>query len=85
MRTGGLNADSASVGTLARVRRLVRVFTASVLVLSVGCGGHAKEAKAQAVDCAAVKCVALTFDDGPGRSPIDCSAFSERGRRGDLS
>ncbi|MFN8088124.1 MAG: polysaccharide deacetylase family protein [Mycobacterium sp.] len=37
-----------------------------MLVLSVGCGGHAKEAKAQAVDCAAVKCVALTFDDGPG-------------------
>lgn len=66
MRSGGLNADSASVGTLARVRRLVRVFAASVLVLAVGCGGHAKEANAQAVDCAAVKCVALTFDDGPG-------------------
>lgn len=66
MRNTALNADSTSVGTLARVRRLVRVFTASVLVLTVGCGSHAKEAKAEAVDCAAVKCVALTFDDGPG-------------------
>ena len=66
MRTGGLNADPASVGTLARVRRPVRVFTASVLVLSVGCGGHAKEAKVRPSTARRVKCRTLTFDDGPG-------------------
>lgn len=56
-----------SVGTLARVRRLVAVVAVlTVLGVAMGCGGHAKEAKAEAVDCAAVKCVALTFDDGPG-------------------
>ena len=39
---------------------------AAVLVVIVGLlTGHTDRAEAAAVDCAKVKCVALTFDDGP--------------------
>jgi peptidoglycan/xylan/chitin deacetylase (PgdA/CDA1 family) len=49
----------------------VRGVCAGVAVLAIGaCAGHAKfgtEARAaDSVDCAVAKCVALTFDDGPG-------------------
>ena len=40
---------------------------AGVLVVVVGaCTGHVKVDSNADVDCAAVKCIALTFDDGPG-------------------
>jgi len=55
-----------SVGTLARVRKLVvAVVTLFTLGMAVGCTTHAKEAAAEPVDCSVVKCVAFTFDDGP--------------------
>ena len=34
--------------------------------------GHAKRESPDDVDCAQVKCVALTFDDGPGPTPTGC-------------
>lgn len=36
-----------------------------VALVLVACSGPAHHAAAEPVDCAAVKCVALTFDDGP--------------------
>ncbi len=46
--------------------RTLTAVCAGVLVVVIGaCTGHVKVAKADAVDCAVVKCVALTFDDGP--------------------
>ncbi|MEZ0365266.1 polysaccharide deacetylase family protein [Mycobacterium sp. pUA109] len=41
------------------------VAAAAVLVIG-GLTGHVRRADADTVDCARVKCVALTFDDGPG-------------------
>lgn len=41
------------------------VAAAGVLVIG-GLTGHVRRANADTVDCAQVKCVALTFDDGPG-------------------
>jgi len=35
------------------------------VVVIGGCTGHVRVAKAEGVDCSVVKCVALTFDDGP--------------------
>ncbi|MBU3687266.1 MAG: polysaccharide deacetylase family protein [Mycobacteriaceae bacterium] len=35
-------------------------------LLLAGCSGGAERTEARAVDCAVDKCVALTFDDGPG-------------------
>lgn len=44
--------------------------TAAAVLVAVGCSGHSKVASpakaADGVDCSVVKCVALTFDDGPG-------------------
>lgn len=40
---------------------------AAVLIVVAGTlSGHIRRADADTVDCAVVKCVALTFDDGPG-------------------
>ena len=36
------------------------------MLLLAGCSGGAERTEADAVDCAVDKCVALTFDDGPG-------------------
>ena len=46
------------------LRRLL-VFGCAALALAA-CGAPAKSAQAGPVDCAVDKCVALTFDDGPG-------------------
>ena len=46
------------------LRRLL-VFGCAALALA-SCGAPAKSAQAGPVDCAVDKCVALTFDDGPG-------------------
>ncbi|MBS4729245.1 polysaccharide deacetylase family protein [Mycobacterium sp. SM1] len=49
-----------------RYRRTVLGGLAAAAVLVVGgLTGHVKRAGADTVDCARVKCVALTFDDGP--------------------
>src|SRR6201991_4417044 len=42
------------------------IIAAVVVVVVALLTGHAKRAEAAPVDCAQVKCVALTFDDGPG-------------------
>jgi peptidoglycan/xylan/chitin deacetylase (PgdA/CDA1 family) len=42
------------------------VLAAVVIVVVGALTGHVRRADAEAVDCAQVKCVALTFDDGPG-------------------
>ncbi len=61
-----------SAGTLAWVRTVVGACIAAVVVLAAGgCSGHSEVATpsakaADTVDCAVVKCVAFTFDDGPG-------------------
>ncbi|BBY31413.1 polysaccharide deacetylase family protein [Mycolicibacterium sediminis] len=41
------------------------VFAAVLIVVVGGLTGHVRVAKADAVDCSQVKCIALTFDDGP--------------------
>ena len=41
------------------------VFAAVLIVIVGGLTGHVRVAKADAVDCQQVKCIALTFDDGP--------------------
>src|SRR6201991_1487903 len=41
------------------------IIAAVVVVVVALLTGHAKRAEAAPVDCAQVKCVALTFDDGP--------------------
>ncbi|EUA32769.1 hypothetical protein I553_2368 [Mycobacterium xenopi 4042] len=42
-------------------------------VLVVGAlTGHVRRAGADDVDCSRVKCVALTFDDGPAHTPTGC-------------
>jgi peptidoglycan/xylan/chitin deacetylase (PgdA/CDA1 family) len=49
-----------------RYRRTVLSVVAAAAVLVVGwLTGHVKRAGADTVDCSHVKCVALTFDDGP--------------------
>jgi peptidoglycan/xylan/chitin deacetylase (PgdA/CDA1 family) len=49
-----------------RYWRTVIGVVAAVLVVVVGAlTGHIRRAGAEAVDCTQVKCVALTFDDGP--------------------
>jgi peptidoglycan/xylan/chitin deacetylase (PgdA/CDA1 family) len=49
-----------------RYWRTVAAVAAAAVVLIVGAlTGHVRRADAVAVDCAKVKCVALTFDDGP--------------------
>jgi hypothetical protein len=47
------------------VLRSLLVFGCAALALA-SCGAPAKSAQAGPVDCAVDKCVALTFDDGPG-------------------
>jgi peptidoglycan/xylan/chitin deacetylase (PgdA/CDA1 family) len=42
------------------------VVAAVLVVVSGTLSGHIRKADAENVDCAVVKCVALTFDDGPG-------------------
>lgn len=42
------------------------VVAAVVIVVAGTLSGHIRRADADAVDCAVQKCVALTFDDGPG-------------------
>ena len=50
-----------------RYWRTVLGVLVAVAVLIVGwLTGHVRRAAAEEVDCAQVKCVALTFDDGPG-------------------
>lgn len=48
---------------------MAKPWPAGVVALAVAvlgaCTSHVREAAAEPVDCAAVKCVALTFDDGP--------------------
>jgi peptidoglycan/xylan/chitin deacetylase (PgdA/CDA1 family) len=49
-----------------RYWRTVLAVVAAAVVLIVGAlTGHVRRADAEPVDCSAVKCVALTFDDGP--------------------
>ncbi|MGH3524566.1 MAG: polysaccharide deacetylase family protein, partial [Mycobacterium sp.] len=49
-----------------RYWRVVAGVAAAAAVLVIGgLTGHVRRAGADPVDCAAVKCVALTFDDGP--------------------
>ena len=49
-----------------RYWRTVLAVAAAAVVLIVGAlTGHVRRADAEPVDCSAVKCVALTFDDGP--------------------
>jgi peptidoglycan/xylan/chitin deacetylase (PgdA/CDA1 family) len=42
------------------------VIAGVAIVIVGGFTGHVKVAQADAVDCSVVKCIALTFDDGPG-------------------
>jgi peptidoglycan/xylan/chitin deacetylase (PgdA/CDA1 family) len=46
-------------------RMVIGVCAGAAVVVIGGFTGHVKVAKADDVDCAQVKCVALTFDDGP--------------------
>jgi peptidoglycan/xylan/chitin deacetylase (PgdA/CDA1 family) len=46
-------------------RTAVGVVAAAAVLIVGGLTGHVRRADADAVDCAQVKCVALTFDDGP--------------------
>ncbi|WP_246230824.1 polysaccharide deacetylase family protein [Mycolicibacterium sediminis] len=46
-------------------RMVTGVFAAVLIVVVGGLTGHVRVAKADAVDCSQVKCIALTFDDGP--------------------
>jgi peptidoglycan/xylan/chitin deacetylase (PgdA/CDA1 family) len=46
-------------------RTLLGVLAAAVVLIVGGLTGHIRKASAEDVDCSKVKCVALTFDDGP--------------------
>ena len=46
-------------------RTVLGVVAAAAVLLIGGLTGHVRKAGAEDVDCAQVKCVALTFDDGP--------------------
>jgi peptidoglycan/xylan/chitin deacetylase (PgdA/CDA1 family) len=46
-------------------RTVFGVVAAAVVLVIGGLTGHVRRADAEAVDCSQVKCVALTFDDGP--------------------
>jgi peptidoglycan/xylan/chitin deacetylase (PgdA/CDA1 family) len=46
-------------------RTVLGVLAAAAVVIVGGLTGHVREAGAENVDCSQVKCVALTFDDGP--------------------
>jgi peptidoglycan/xylan/chitin deacetylase (PgdA/CDA1 family) len=46
-------------------RTVLGVLAAAVVLLVGGLTGHVRRASADEVDCSQVKCVALTFDDGP--------------------
>lgn len=46
-------------------RTVIGVVAAVAVVVIGALTGHIRRADAEAVDCAQVKCVALTFDDGP--------------------
>ena len=47
-------------------RPVVGVLAAAVVLVVGGLTGHVRRASADDVDCSQFKCVALTFDDGPG-------------------
>ncbi len=47
------------------LRTVLGVCAGVAVVVIGGFTGHVKVAKADAVDCSVVKCIALTFDDGP--------------------
>ena len=46
-------------------RTVLGVVAAAAVVVIGGLTGHVRRASADNVDCSQVKCVALTFDDGP--------------------
>jgi peptidoglycan/xylan/chitin deacetylase (PgdA/CDA1 family) len=46
-------------------RTVLGVLAAAAVLIVGGLTGHIRKASAEDVDCAKVKCVALTFDDGP--------------------
>ena len=46
-------------------RTVLGVLAAAAVLIVGGLTGHVRKASADDVDCAQVKCVALTFDDGP--------------------
>jgi peptidoglycan/xylan/chitin deacetylase (PgdA/CDA1 family) len=46
-------------------RTVLGVLAAAAVLLVGGLTGHIRKANAEDVDCSKVKCVALTFDDGP--------------------
>ena len=47
-------------------RTLIGVLAAAAVLIVGGVTGHVRRASANDVDCSQAKCVALTFDDGPG-------------------
>jgi peptidoglycan/xylan/chitin deacetylase (PgdA/CDA1 family) len=47
-------------------RTVLGVLAAAVVLVVGGLTGHVRRASADNVDCTQFKCVALTFDDGPG-------------------
>ena len=47
-------------------RTVIGVLAAAAVLIVGGITGHVRRADADEVDCSQVKCVALTFDDGPG-------------------
>jgi peptidoglycan/xylan/chitin deacetylase (PgdA/CDA1 family) len=47
-------------------RTVLGVLAAAVVLVVGGLTGHVRRASADDVDCTQFKCVALTFDDGPG-------------------
>ncbi len=47
-------------------RTLIGVLAAAAVLIVGGVTGHVRRASADDVDCSQAKCVALTFDDGPG-------------------
>jgi peptidoglycan/xylan/chitin deacetylase (PgdA/CDA1 family) len=46
-------------------RTVLGVLAAAAVLIVGGLTGHVRKASAEDVDCSKVKCVALTFDDGP--------------------
>src|SRR5258705_12474005 len=46
-------------------RTVLGVLAAAAVLIVGGLTGHVRRASADNVDCSQVKCVALTFDDGP--------------------
>jgi hypothetical protein len=46
-------------------RTVLGVLAAAAVLVVGGLTGHVRKANAEDVDCSKVKCVALTFDDGP--------------------